>query len=113
MPRFDLPDHSRRLDTLLRDLGYAGPDGDDEIDVARAARVVNRRVWKPFEEARLKAILKGDIMGKTSRLTADEAVQLADGLGFNVLRLLYEEPPRHPERPKNLLDELDAIGLPD
>lgn len=109
MTRYDLTDHARRLDMILRDLGYAGEDGEGWPDWRRACKVINRRVWRPLPENRLHNLL----LGKGAPMTADEAVQVADGLGFDVRRLLYEEPPRRPERPQNLLDELDWVGMPD
>lgn len=104
MPRYDLPDHARRLDTILRDLGYVTSRGGDRVDRARACKVINRRVLRPLAQNRFDSLCQGTTM------TAEEAVQIADGLGFNVLRLLYDDPPRRPERPQNLLDELDALG---
>lgn len=109
MTRYDLPDHARRLDAILRDLGYAGEDGEGWPDWRRANRVVNRRTLRPMKDNRFHNLL----LGKGAALTADEAVQIADGLGFDVLDLLYDDPPRHRKRPRNLHDELDAIGMPD
>lgn len=106
MTRYDLNDHARRLDAILRDLGYAGEDGEGWPDWRRANRVVNRRTLRPMKDNRFHNIL----LGKGAALTADEAVQIADGLGVDVRRILYDEIPRRPERPRNLLDELDAIG---
>lgn len=109
MPRFDLPDHARRLDDLLRQLRYAGEDGKGAIDWRRACRVVNRRTLRPMEEARFRQLMKG-----TGReMTADEAVQLAAGLGFDVRRLLYEpgSVPQRPDRPELFWDEMDQFGM--
>ena len=108
-PRYDLPDIARRLDRILRDLGYAGEEGEGDVDLCRACRVINRRTRRPMSEARFKALTgkKGDTM------TAAEATQVAEALGFDVRRLLYDDIPRRPERPDNILDELDWIGIPD
>lgn len=107
-PRYDANDHARRLDQLLRDLGYADAEGEGWPDWRRAHRIVSRRTRRPMKETRFHNIL----LGEGLPLTADEAVQLAEGLGVDVRRLLYDEGqvPRKPERPRNLLDELDSIG---
>lgn len=108
MPRWDLGDHARRLDDLLRQLRYAGPEGKGAIDWKRACRVVNRRTLRPMEEARFRQLMRG-----TGRpMTADEAVQLGQGLGFDVRRLLYEpgSVPQRPDRPEFFWDEIDQVG---
>ncbi len=106
MHRYDLPDMARRIQDALADLGYADDAG--RIDRKRAYRVTSRRTCRPLEEGRFRDMVDGRGPG----LSADEAVQLADGLGFDVRRILYEEIPRHAERPKSMFDELDQIGLP-
>jgi hypothetical protein len=107
--RFDIPDVSRRLDAILRDLGYLAPQ--DRVDRGRAFRVVRRRTLRPVKESRFADLCKGS----GAAMTAEEAVMLADSLGFDVRRLLYDDGlvPKFPERPSNIFDELDIIGLPE
>lgn len=102
MPRWDIPDVARRLDGILRDLRYAR---GDEVDRARAARVINRRSARTMTAVRFEELCEG----QGGPMTAVEAVQVADGLGVDVRRLLYEEIPKRPERPDNIWDELDLM----
>jgi len=108
VPRFELPDHARRLDEVLRDLGYVTES--DRTDLEQAYRVFLRRSLLYMNEERFRALAKG----KGADMTAEEATRLADGLGFDVRRLLYESGmiPTRPDRPQSLLDELDGAGSP-
>lgn len=106
MPPRD-PEAARRLDRVLRDLRY-GPEDGGEVDIRRACRVINRHQRRELDPRRLAQLHRGS----GAAMTAREAVQIAEGLGVDVRRLLYdpENMPRFPERPENLIDFLDLIG---
>ena len=104
MPRYDLPDVARRLDGILRDLRY---ERDGKVDRVRAARVINRWSARAMTPERFEELCEGN----GQPMTAVEVTQVADGLGVDVRRILYEEVPQRPERPENLFDALDvALG---